>query len=160
MDHQCHVRFRCLVCQKEGSQDHHIIKRRRDTLRLTIPSGLVIPSGLTIPLCPSHHKLADLGKIEISKLLDLRRLDRVIDEILKEEIDLILCKQIEKKSWETEYFFQVGMDYYGREGLGYGFDPLGFLDFPENKRSETVSLWLWWGRSSAYISLKMKHFPF
>jgi hypothetical protein len=127
----------CLICHKEKFHWHHIVKRKLQ------PKGIrpYQHHGL-VPLCPKHHKLADLGRIKTSELFNLERLERVIDEILEQDVDPLTCKRVEKESWEAQYFDWINSPMYRQvESLGYSFE-CDIRDFPQYKRAARVSIWL------------------
>ena len=89
-----------------------------------------------IPLCPRHHKLADLGKIPASELYRLKKLEQEIQELIYEDR--------ESMPWEGEYHqssnFQDSHDflcYYGR----MAFQVVTFSSH-QDRRSERISTWL------------------
>jgi hypothetical protein len=114
----------CIICHKHDVDWHHIIKRK------------LKPNGITVPLCPKHHKLADLGKIEASELYRLR--------ILEQNINGIVYEELEKQPWEAEYFdssnFNNSHDFQCSDGE-LAFNSNG-LSLHQYKRAKRISTWL------------------
>ena len=116
----------CLICQKSEIHWHHIIKRR------------LKPNGVTVPLCPKHHKLADLGKIPVSELYRLKELEKCVDEIIYESMDW------DKIPWETEYHrsdnFNDSHDFHCMDGeLAFYYTNSRFHQY---KRAKRIHTWL------------------
>jgi hypothetical protein len=125
----------CLICHKGKLQQHHSIKRRW-WKKLKMEEG-EYPDSLIFPLCPKHHKEADLGKIEFCELYKLRKLGENAEQIIFEER--------ENQPWETEW------RQWDQRSQWFQWDPFVNVDNRtehQKKRAERIETWL---DSSHYV---------